>query len=336
MKENTMLKKRLSNQTFIDVSMLAILAVFYVVACILVPTMFSAKSLMNIISQQSYIIIMGIGVTFLLITGNFDLSVGAVAAYAGVFMTWFCQAYDPNSSSALTTGLGMNYWVALGITMALCVFIGLMNALFIVRFKVASVIVTLGNMYIARGIAWVVTEGATRLHGLPDSYGMLGRFQLFNIIGLPVILVVVIAAISLFIEKRTCFGRKMYLIGSNKKAAEISGIDINRYLIVLYIASAVLAGIAGVLLSSKFEAGRANMADGYEFDALVATVLGGSSIAGGFGSITSLIIGTLILGILSSVLNQLGAASDIQVITKGFIIVIAVLAQRIAISNRKS
>lgn len=329
-------KKRLSNQAFIDVSMLLILIVFYIVACILVPTMFSLQNVMNIISQQSYMIIMGIGVTFLLITGNFDLSVGSVAAYAGVLMTWFCQNNDPNATSSLTTGLGLNYWVALLITMALCVLIGLINALFVVKFKVASVIVTLGTMYIARGVAWVVTEGATRLQGLPDSYGVLGRFQLFGTIGLPVVLVVVIVAIGMIIEKKTNFGRRMYLIGSNPKAAEISGIKTNKHLTILYIVSAIFAGIAGVLLSSKFKAGRANMADGYEFDVLVATILGGSSIAGGFGSLTSLIIGTLILGILSSVLNQLGAPSDVQVITKGVIIVVAVLAQRIAISKRKS
>jgi ribose transport system permease protein len=201
--------------------------------------------------------------------------------------------------------------------------------------RVASVIVTLGTMYMSRGIAMVVTNGAQRNVGLPEEFELLGDLTFGGVISLPVLIMVILVVASLIVEKKTVFGRRMYFIGANRRAAEISGIKVNRQVAVLYILSAVLAGLTGIILASKFQSGRAYAAYGYEFNALVVTVLGGTSIAGGFGSVVSLVIGAFILGILSTSLNQLGLPPDVQTIAKGAIIVIAVVAQRFALERRK-
>ncbi len=330
-----LLKKRLSNEAFINLSMLSVLLVFFIAASIIVPTFLNGRGLLNIVFQQSYLIIIGIGVTFLLITGHFDLSVGGIAACAGVLFAYFSQPNDPTAHSTLAIGLGLDLAPAILLTLAVSAAIGVMNAFFIVRMKVASVIVTLGTMYIARGIAMLVAHGAQRNVGLPPEFGLLGDIRVGGVFNLPVLIMLGLVAAALIIEKKTIFGRRMFYIGANKSAAVISGVKVNRMVSSLYIVSAVLAGFTGMILASMFNSGRAYGASGYEFNALVVTVLGGTSITGGFGSIISLLIGAFILGILSTSLNQLGLPPDIQTILKGAIIVIAVVAQRFALERRK-
>ena len=329
------IKKRLSNEAFMHLSMLSVLIVFFIAASIIVPTFFNAKGMLNIISQQSYLIIIGIGVTFLLITGHFDLSVGGIAACAGVLFAYFSQPNDPTATSNLAIGLGLNLVPAVLLTLAISAAIGAVNAYFIVKMRVASVIVTLGTMYIGRGIAMLVAHGAQRNVGLPPDFGLLGSIRVGGVFNLTVMIMLVLVVAALIVEKKTVFGRRMYYIGANKNAAEISGVKVNRQVSSLYVMSAILSGLTGIILASMFRSGRAYGAGGYEFNALVVTVLGGTSIAGGFGSVVSLLIGTFILGILSTSLNQLGLPPDVQTILKGVIIVIAVVAQRFALQRRK-
>jgi ribose/xylose/arabinose/galactoside ABC-type transport system permease subunit len=328
-------KKRLSNETFMNLSMLSVLCIFFIAASLIVPTFFDASGLLNIVSQQSYLIIMGIGVTLLLITGHFDLSVGGVAACAGVLVAYFCQPHTPSASSPLSSGLGMAFLPAMVLSLAVCAVIGLINAYFIVKIRVASVIVTLGTMYMSRGLGMIVTRGAQRNVGLPEEFELLGDLTFGGVISFPVLIMIILIVVSLIVEKKTVFGRRLYFIGANRTAAEISGIKVNKQVAVLYVISAVLAGLTGIILASKFQSGRAYAAYGYEFNALVVTVLGGTSIAGGFGSVISLVIGAFILGILSTSLNQLGLPPDVQTIAKGAIIILAVVAQRFALFRRQ-
>ncbi len=325
-------KRKLGNESFINLSMFAVLMVFFVIACFVVPTFFSAQGILNIFAQQSYILIMGIGITFLLISGNFDLSVGGIAACSGVLFAFFCQTSVP-SDVPLSTGLGMNIFPAIMLSLFVCLLIGALNAVFVVKMKIASVIVTLGTMSIARGIANVVAHGAMLNVGLPNNFKVLGEYTV-GPLGLPVILMIAGIVIALIIEKKTLFGRRMYYIGANSEAAKISGVKVEKEVAILYIVSALLSAFTGIILASKFNAGRSTAAMGYEFDALVATVLGGTSIVGGFGSVLGLLIGTLILGILSTCLNQLGLPPSVQVVAKGAIILIAVVAQRFALNKR--
>ena len=330
----SVMKKKLSNESFMNFIMLGVLLVFFIAASLIVPSFFDLRGVLNIVSQQSYLIIIGLGVTFLLITGNFDLSVGSVAACAGVLAAYFCQPYAPSASSALSSGLGMSLVPAILLTLFISAIIGAVNAFFVVKMRVASVIVTLGTMYIARGIAILIARGAQRNVGLPDEFEILGDLMFGQVMNLPMLIMIVLVIVALIVEKKTVFGRRMYHIGANRVAAEISGVKVGRQVSALFIITAVLSAFTGIILASKFNSGRAYAATGYEFNALVVTVLGGTSILGGFGSVISLVTGAFILGILSTSLNQLGLPPDIQTILKGVIIVIAVVAQRMALDRR--
>ncbi len=145
-------------------------------------------------------------------------------------------------------------------------------------------------------------------------------------------LVLLVAA--LIIESKTVFGRRIYLIGANQVAAKLSGVKVSRDITMLYIISAFLASVTGIVMASRFNAGNSSLGTGYEFDALVVTVLGGTSIAGGFGSVTCAVVGAFILGILASSVNMLGFQPAMQMLVKGFVIIIAILAQRFALDKR--
>jgi ribose/xylose/arabinose/galactoside ABC-type transport system permease subunit len=325
----------LSSENFMNLIMLGVLAVFFIAASIIVPTFLNIGTLLNILNQQSYLIIIAIGISFLLITGNFDLSVGGIAGSAGVLLAYFTQAQDTGTTSPVGSGLGMNFYLAIFLTLLICVAIGCVNAYFIVKMKIGSVIVTLGTMYISRGIAHVVSLGAQRNVGLPPIFGILGRVRVADVISLPVLIMIIAIVIAFIVQKRTIFGRNLYYIGSNSITARISGIKVERHIAILYIVSAFLSGLTGMILASRFTSGRAVGAQGYEFDALVVALLGGMAIAGAFGGVMNVLIGAFILGILSTSLNQLGLPPDIQIISKGVIITIAILAQRWALNKYK-
>ena len=327
---------RLGNDAYINFFMFIVLLAFILIASFVVPSFMTSDTFLNILAQQSFLIIIGISVTFLLLTGNFDLSVGSVASCAGVLAVYFCQPVDGSASElGMNTGLGLPVPVAMLLALLVCLGIGLINALFIVRYKIASVIVTLGTMYIARGIARGIAQGAQRSLGLPDSFYEIGQKTIGGI-GLPVIIMLIAVVIALVVEKGTGFGRRMYHIGANKVAAENSGIKVNRQLVQLYILSALVSGAAGLILASKFKQGSSYAADGFEFDALAATILGGTSIRGGSGSVIGLLIGVFIFGSLSTCLNQLGLHPSTQMILKGIVLVIAVVVQQLIISRRVS
>ena len=190
-------------------------------------------------------------------------------------------------------------------------------------------------MYITRGIAHVVSQGAQRNVGLPANFGILGKLRLWDFLSLPVLIMIIAVVIAFIIQKRTIFGRNLYYIGSNKITAQISGIKVEKHVSILYIVSAFLSGLTGIILASRFFSGRSVGADGYEFDALVVALLGGMAITGAFGGVMNVLIGAFILGILSTCLNQLGLPPDIQIISKGVIITISILAQRWALSRYK-
>ncbi|MEX1308515.1 MAG: ABC transporter permease [Eubacteriales bacterium] len=323
---------KMSNESFIGVSMLVVLVVLFGLASIFINNYFSVPTALNLIANNWYIIILGIGVTFLLITGHFDMSVGGIIAMAGVLSAYFCQSTE--GFSDLATGLGMSYGVSILLALVACVLIGLINAFFIAKLKVASIIVTLGTMSIARGIAQVVALGAQRSAGLPDIYYVIGNVSLLGPIKIAAVIAGVLVLIALFIEKKTVFGRRTYLIGANKEAARLSGISVERHVGVLYVISALLAGITGILLASETKAAISSRGTGFEFSALVVTLLGGTSVDGGFGSVLGTVIGALILGVVSSAAFSMLLRPEWQYILKAVVTFLAILAQRYMLDKR--
>jgi ribose transport system permease protein len=263
------------------------------------------------------------------------MSVGGVIALTGVLSVYFCQGANV-SQNALANGLGLPYVVAVGLALVCAMGVGAVNAFFIAKLKVPSIIVTLGTMMLSRGLAQVITEGAQRNTSLPDVFGVLGSLGIpGTTIRLPILVMIVLIIAAFIFERKTIAGRRTYLIGANKEAARLSGINVAKHLTALYIFSALLAGIAGILLASEFKSGVSSRAMGYEFDALVIALLGGVSIAGGFGSVLGMFVGAIILSVVTSAATGLLLSPDWQFTLKGIVTFLAILAQRYALDKRK-
>jgi ribose transport system permease protein len=252
-----------------------------------------------------------------------------------VLAVYFSQAANV-SQNALANGLGLPYGVAVILALCGAMGIGAINAFFVVRLKVPSIIVTLGTMMVARGIAQVITQGAQRNTSLPDVFGVIGNMALpGTTIKVSVVIMIVLVAIAFTFERKTVQGRRTYLIGANASAARLSGVTVGRHLTVLFILSSLLAGITGILLASEFKAGVSSRALGYEFDALVVTLLGGVSIAGGFGSVLGMFVGALILSVVTSAATGLLLSPDWQFTLKAIAVFIAILAQSYFLRKRQ-
>jgi ribose/xylose/arabinose/galactoside ABC-type transport system permease subunit len=327
---------RLSDESFITLFMVGVLIVIFTIAAMIVPNFYKAQNIINLVANNWFIIILGIGVTFLLITGNFDMSVGGVVALTGVLAVYFCQGRNV-SQNPLANGLGLPYGVAVGLALLCAMGVGGINAFFIARLKVPSIIITLGTAMLARGAAQVITQGAQRNTSLPASFGVLGSLGIPGTsIRIAVVIMIVFVLVAFLVEKKTVFGRRIYLIGANKEAARLSGVNVTNYLSSLYILSALLAGITGILMASEYKAGVSSRATGYEFDALVIALLGGVSISGGFGSVLGMFLGAIILAVVTSSATGLLLSPDWQFTLKAIVTFIAILAQRFALDKRKS
>jgi len=325
---------RLSNESFITLFMIAVLVGLFALACGFVPNFFLPRNVLNLLTSYWYVIILGIGVTFLLVTGNFDMSVGGNVALTGVVAAWACQAAAA-SPNPLAVGLGLPYGAAVALALLCAVGVGAVNAFFIVRLRVPSIIVTLGTMMLSRGLAQVITRGAQRNTSLPDVFGVVGNtFLPGTPVKAAVLIMVVLVAVASVVEKATVSGRRTYLIGANAEAARLSGLKVGQHVARLYLLSGLLAGITGILLSSEFKAGVSSRASGYEFDALVITLLGGVSISGGFGSVLGMFVGAIILSVVTSAATGLLLSPDWQFTLKGVVTFLAILAQRFALDRR--
>ncbi len=325
---------RISDEMFITIFMVGVLAVIFLIACLAVPGFYNPKNIINILTNNWYIVTIGIGVTFLIVTGNFDMSVGGVIAMTGVLSVYFCQAANV-SRNELANGLGLPYGVAIALALLCAAGIGGLNAFFVTKIKVPSIIVTLGTMMLARGIGQVITQGAQRNTSLPDVFGVIGNTSLPGTnLKFSVLIMVVMLIVAFIFERTTVAGRRTYLIGANPEAARLSGIKVTNHLAMLYIISALLAGITGILLTSEYKAGLSGRAMGFEFDALVVTLLGGVSIAGGFGSVLNMFVGAILLSTMTTMATSLLLSPNWQFTLKAVVTFLAILAQRWALDRR--
>lgn len=286
-----------------------------VIVSILNPSFLEPLNLLNLLRQVAINALIAFGMTFVILTGGIDLSVGAILAL----------------SSALTAGMmvaGVDPIIAIIAGCILGALMGMVNGLFITKGKMAPFIATLATMTIFRGLTLVYT-GGNPITGLGDNY----LFQLFGrgyFLGIPVpAITMILAFVILFILlHKTPFGRKTYAIGGNEKAALISGIKVPKIKIMIYSLSGMLAALAGAILTSRLNSAQPTAGTSYELDAIAAVVLGGTSLSGGKGRIFGTLIGALIIGTLNNGLNLLGVSSFYQMVVKGIVILIAVLLDR--------
>ncbi|WP_407946628.1 ribose ABC transporter permease RbsC [Pontibacillus halophilus] len=272
-------------------------------------------NILNLLRQVAINALIAYGMTFVILTGGIDLSVGSILAL----------------SSALMAGMmvsGIDPILAILIGCLLGALMGTVNGLLITKGKMAPFIATLATMTMFRGLTLVYTDG-NPITGLGDSYA----FQLFGrgyFLGIPVPAITMLIAFGVLwvILHKTPFGRKTYAIGGNEKAALISGINVSRIKVMVYSLAGLLSALAGAILTSRLNSAQPTAGTSYELDAIAAVVLGGTSLSGGRGLIVGTLIGALIIGTLNNGLNLLGVSSFFQMVVKGVVIIIAVLIDR--------
>lgn len=277
------------------------------------------NNLFNVARQISMISIVAIGMTFVIISGGIDLSVGSVVALTGVIAALIMNITGGKESGS----------IILGILSALATgsMIGAINGAIVAYFKVPPFIVTLASMISLRGLVFLICGGRP-VSNLPESFYNIGGGYL-GIIPVPVILMAGVILLAWFITKHTKFGRYTFAIGGNEEAARLSGININKMKICIYAISGIAAASSGIILTSRLFSGDPKTGVLYELDAIAATVVGGTSLSGGKGSIPGTFLGALIIGIIANGLNLLGVESYTQDIIKGLVILAAVLIDQL-------
>ena len=306
-----------SNQITASIIILAILMAIF---STLSDQFLTWDNMQNVTRSTSSVVIVGSAVTLVMIARGLDLSVGSVLAACGVL-------------AALIASGGMNLWLSYTIAILLGTAFGAFNGLLVVGFKVTPIIATLGTLNIARGMAYLITPSAI-LVGLPAEWSALGTSS-FKGIPLPVIIAAVVVLFFGWLLGRTVFGRHVYAIGGNEETARLSGVNVRLVLFLVYLMSGISAGLAAVVLTSRLGAGDPNIGIGFEFQVIVAVVLGGTSLAGGEGRIAGTVVGALIVGFLGNGLNLVGVEPFWQYVAQGVALIVAVILDRLARRERK-
>lgn len=280
---------------------------------------FTADNLLNVSLQASITAIIAVGMTFVILTGGIDLSVGSVVALTGIVATSIIKM-DIFGSSFLSFTISIFAGLGFGLLS------GIIAGLFVTKYKVTAFIVTLALMTIWRGTAFVFTDGRP-VWGLPEMFSVLGGGRIF---GIPIssIIMIILFVIAHIILTSTRFGRYVYAVGGNTEAARLVGIKTNRILIAVYSICGVLAALSGILLASRMNSGQPNAGIMYELDAIAAVVVGGTSLNGGRGTIIGTFFGAMLIAVLRNGLNLLNVNSYIQQVVVGVVILLAVLMDR--------
>jgi ribose/xylose/arabinose/galactoside ABC-type transport system permease subunit len=277
---------------------------------ILTPHFLTISNLLNITEQTTINAVISVGMTFVILSGGIDLSVGSIVAVAGVCLATALQRHVP-----LPLALG----VALGVGAA-C---GLVNGLLITVGRLAPFIATLGMMSIARGIALIYTDGRP-VSGFDAPFRALSTARPF-MIPAPVILMLIVYVVAHLLLTRTTFGRYVYAIGGNEEATRLSGVRVGIHKTFIYVIAGLTSGIAAIILTARLNSAQPIAGFMYELDAIAATVIGGTSLLGGSGTLAGTLIGSLIMGVLRNGLNILGISSFLQQVVIGAVIIAAVL-----------
>lgn len=293
------------------------------------PVSLKPVNLFNVLRQISVVGIIALGVTMCIITSGIDLSSGAVVAMVSVVVASLLQ----ESTAMDRLFQGGHPWpvlVVILIGLAIGAFIGFLNGAMITQLRIPPFIATLGMMTFARGWAFIYSEGRPR-GSLVESFQVIGqgsalRMDWLNFPGIPnpALILIACVAFTYVILNHTLWGRYTYALGSNMQAAVVSGIKTNRYLVLVYTYAGFLAAVAAIVLTARIGSGQPGLGLGYELDAIAASVIGGTSLAGGLGSAGGTLIGALIIGVMKNGLDILNVSADFQQVARAIIIVVAV------------
>jgi len=295
------------------------LVVLCAILWILTPYFLTVSNLLNVAEQTSINAIVAVGMTFVILSAGIDLSVGSIVAFAGVVLGLALRGDQPLA-------------VALALALATGVVCGLVNGLLVSVGDLPPFIVTLGTMSIARGAALLVTEGRP-ISGFAPSFRVLATGRV-GFVPAPVIATAVVYLAAHVALTRTTFGRYVYAIGGNEEATRLSGVAVRFHKAMIYAVSGLMSAIAAVILTARLNSAQPIAGMMYELDAIAATVIGGTSLMGGDGTLAGTLVGALIMGVLRNGLNLLGVSSFLQQIVIGGVIVVAVLLDTMLKRNR--
>jgi ribose/xylose/arabinose/galactoside ABC-type transport system permease subunit len=274
------------------------------------PHFLTVSNLLNVLEQTALNAVVAVGMTFVIISGGIDLSVGSVLALGGICL-------------ALALEAGVPAPAAVAIALAVGVACGLVNGLLITLGRLPPFIATLGMMSVARGVALMLAEGRP-ISGFSEGFRAIATERILTIPS-PVLITVVIYAAAHFVLTRTVFGRTTYAIGGNEEAARLSGVQVRFHKTAVYGVAGLTSAAAAVVLTARLNSAQPTAGTMYELDAIAATVIGGSSLLGGEGAVTGTLIGALIMGVLRNGLNLLNVSSFLQQVVIGVVIIGAVL-----------
>lgn len=302
-------------------SLILILIGMMIICSFLSSTFLSAKNLTNILKQVSIVTICAFAQGMIIICGDIDLSIGYLAGMAG---SYACIVYVATENLILAFLVGILIGAA----------VGAVNGLFVAYFKLPAFIVTLAMQTVCFGAICLYTNGQN-IYKIGD-FKILGQGNVFGVIPVTVVFMIVMLIITHIILKYTKFGRYLYAIGGNSEAAVAAGVQVCKIKWAAFIVSGIFAAIAGMVMMGRLNAGIPSEGAGYETDAITATVIGGTSFSGGAGTALGTLLGSLIIGVLNNIMNLLGIDSYLQMIIKGAIIILAVLADVLTKTQKRT
>jgi inositol transport system permease protein len=297
-----------------------------IVASILSPAFLSKTNLINVVRQMSVVGLIALGVTGVIVSAGIDLSSGSVVGLSAVVAASLSQL--PDYPAAFYKGLQVPLFVAILAACGVGALVGLINGSLVAKTRIPPFIATLGTLTAIRGAALLYTGGRP-ISDLTDGYNFIGQGDLFGI-PVPILLLVLMALLTHVLYSQTKFGKYVYAIGGNEQAARVSGIDVGKYKMLMYVYAGFLAGLAGLVVSARIGSGQPGLGQGYELDAIAAAVIGGASLsAGGIGTVAGTVVGALIIGVLNNILDLTNVSAYWQQIIKGCIIVGAVILDQL-------
>ncbi len=314
------------------------LIVLFVFFSFAVPNFLTSLSIITMIRHIALNAIIAIGVTFVILTGGIDLSVGSIIGFCGMIAGGLI--YEGLNLKLLGITIYFSIPMIMLITIIIGVLIGLFNGLLVSKFNVAAFIATMGSMYIFRGLGMLRSGGRTFPHltGSPElgntGFPLLGAGRFLGI-HYSILIMIVLILIAVYLTRKTPFGRHIYAVGGNENAAKLSGIFVNKIKVITFMISGGCAAIVGLIITSELVAAHPATGSSYEMNAIAATVLGGTSLAGGRGSIAGAVLGAFVIGILNDGMVMMGVSSFWQTVIKGVVIIMAVIFEQINRTQQK-
>lgn len=284
----------------------------------------------NVMRQISVNVCISVGMTLVILTGGIDLSVGSILAFTGAVSAGLLK--NGIEVEAANLYIGFTVFGAVCVGMMAGAFLGLINGIAITRFRVPPFVATLAMLTMARGMTMLWTQGFP-ITALGDTFGFIGTGWFIGI-PMPVWISAVIVAIFAVISLKTRLGRHIYAVGGNEKAARLSGLDINKIKVYVYVIAGILAAVGGIIVTARLDSAQPNAGISYELDSIAAVVIGGTSLSGGTGSVIGTVQGALIIGVLNNGLVLLNVSPFWQQVIKGFVILLAVIIDKMNVRKK--